>query len=92
MATHSANAEMIEVLKFALREGVVRVTFTKVDNTERVMRCTLSDKLIPKFLFKEEYMGKINPNDDVIKVFDLDKSAWRSFRANSIISTRMETE
>ena len=86
MATHSANVETIEVLKFALREGAVKVTFTKVDNTERVMRCTLSDKLIPE---EKIPVGKFISNnyDDVIRVYDLDKSDWRSFRVNSIIST-----
>ena len=32
-------------LKKKLREGIVEVTFTKKDGTERVMMCTLSEQI-----------------------------------------------
>jgi len=59
------------------------VTFTKKDGTERVMKCTLQEALIPASqTAKENTARKINK--DVLAVFDLDKSAWRSFRLDSV--------
>lgn len=70
-------------LKEMLHRGVYHVTFTKVDGTERQMRCTLMEEYLPKV----EYNN--NPhraeNDASVAVWDLDKDAWRSFRVDSLI-------
>lgn len=73
-----------EWLREVLQNDVVEVNFTKNDGSERKMLCTLSQKRIP-----EEKMPKNSgkaKNDDVISVFDIEKSDWRSFRVDSIRS------
>ena len=69
-------------LKDMLHKGIYNVTFTKVDGTERKMRCTLMEEYLPKV----EYDN--NPHraesDTAIAVWDLDKDAWRSFRIHSV--------
>lgn len=72
--------EMVAMLK----EGVFNVTFTKVDGTERQMRCTLASENIPAPAAKSGSTRA--PNYTVIPVFDMDKADWRSFRVNSVIS------
>ena len=63
-----------------LERGEVIVTFTKKDGTERVMKCTLHEGVIPVI----ETKGARKPNDEVLAVWDMDKNAWRSFRLDSI--------
>lgn len=61
----------------------VKIRFTKKDGTERVMIATLNGNLIP-----EEDHPK-NPSrhpEGVQVVYDLEKSSWRSFRKDSLIS------
>lgn len=73
-----------EWLREVLQNDVVEVNFTKNDGSERKMLCTLSPDRIP-----EEKMPKNSgkaKNDDVISVFDVEKSDWRSFRVDSIRS------
>jgi hypothetical protein len=68
----------LDELKKKLREGVVEVTFTKKDGTERVMKCTLKESLIPE---KHRPKGD-NPRESsgtVIPCYDVEKEGWRSF-------------
>ena len=61
-----------------LREGDVSVTFTKKDGTERVMKCTLKEDVVPSVeSSKKENVG-------VVVVWDTEKKSWRSFRMDSI--------
>ena len=61
-----------------LKEGDVSVTFTKKDGTERVMKCTLKEDVIPSVeSSKKENVG-------VVVVWDTEKKSWRSFRMDSI--------
>lgn len=67
-----------------LRSGVVKISFEKKDGTERVMMCTLAQDKIP-----EDKLPKgtgQSSNDDVQKVFDVEKQDWRSFRWDSLKS------
>ena len=66
----------------ALKHGIVRVTFTKKDGTERVMRCTQD----MDFLANTDLpTGNGTPyTNEQVRVFDLDKSAWRSFLRESV--------
>ncbi len=63
--------------------SVAVVTFTKRDNTTRVMRCTTNLNLVPS----DKHPTKQNANysPDVYRVFDLDISEWRSFRKSTIL-------
>ena len=64
------------------------MTFTKSDGTEREMRCTLREDLIQSTEKKTERSKK--ENTDVMSVWDLEKSAWRSFRLDSVKSIGFE--
>ena len=64
-----------------LRTGIVEVKFTKVDGTERVMRCTLQPQYLPESIEKE---GVKVRNPDVQSVWDIDNAGWRSFRFDSV--------
>ena len=68
-------------LNEVLRSGNVEVIFTKVDGTERVMRCTLQPEYLPESIEKEGIKVK---NVDVTSVWDLDSNGWRSFRNESV--------
>jgi len=79
---------MIE-LREVLQDGIVNVTFTKVDGTKRDMRCTLNESLIPQSTSTEPKAER-KVNDTVQRVFDLDKNEWRSFRKDSVIEFHQE--
>ena len=72
----------IDLLKTELNEGVVRVDFTKVDGTYRSMLCTRNFTSIPES--QVPHGSKKKPNDSVLKVFDIEKQAWRSIRVENI--------
>lgn len=76
------NSWQNDYLKAALQKGPVNVTFVKRDGTERKMECTLKQDLLPQEEIKEQTR---EPNPNVLKVWDLEKSAWRSFRYDSIL-------
>lgn len=71
-------------VKSILREGVARVTFTKVDGTERNMKCTLNEKVIPQSTEEKKTVKVKAYNPDVISVWDTENNGWRSFRWDSI--------
>ena len=61
-----------------LRERPVEILFTKKDGSDRLMKCTLQEEKIPaENAPKGAERAK---NDEVLAVFDVEKSAWRSFR------------
>ncbi len=66
-----------------LNEGEVIVDFTKVDGAPRKMKCTTSKEMIPVQPDLSSNSSK-KKNDEVAVVWDLDKSAWRSFRLDSV--------
>jgi len=74
-------------LKGHLKSGPVTVVFTKKDGTERVMKCTTNSTYL---MFKDpailESKREKKPNEDVMPVYDLESSAWKSFRWDSIKS------
>lgn len=75
-----SNDEQVNLTEL-LRSSIVEVTFTKVDGTERVMRCTLQPQYLPESIEKE---GVKVRNPDVQSVWDIDINAWRSFRFDSV--------
>ena len=72
-----------------LQKGTITVTFTKADGTLRDMRCTLDGALIPQAqqpgqptidgIVRESKQRK-DPDPHSLRVFDLEKGKWRSFR------------
>lgn len=78
-------------LKETLQNGIVTVSFTKSDGTERTMKCTLIPEYIPvkpvaegQQLLTEGLTRQENPN--TISVWDLENNGWRSFRLDSVKS------
>ena len=71
-----------EWLQNLLKTETVCLTFRKKDDTIREMTCTLIESKLPANEKKTDRVRK--ENDDVISVFDLDKSEWRSCRYDSI--------
>lgn len=67
-------------------EGV-RVLFTKKDGTEREMLCTLVHTNIPtESQPKDTTTYSSSVVKSAVRVFDLDKLEWRSFRWDSVKS------
>lgn len=72
-----------------LRTDNVTVRFTKVDGSERTMRCTLSEKAIPLAkLPTTKIEESSSTSGSAVRVFDTDKQEWRSFRWDSLIEVK----
>jgi hypothetical protein len=76
-------------LKEILSNTVSTVVFTKVDGTEREMKCTLLPEYLPQKpvvegqqLLTEALPRKENP--DTLAVWDMESNGWRSFRTDSV--------
>ena len=69
-------------LKDALHHQTIQVTFTKKDGTERVMKCTLREDILPKVEIKETSTRKTN--DATLAVFDVEANGWRSFTVRTV--------
>jgi hypothetical protein len=63
----------------------VHVTFTKRDGTERILKCTLDESKIPEDKRPKEKTNSIS-SEEAIRVFDIEKQEWRSFRWDSVKS------
>lgn len=73
-----------------LHEGVCIVTFKKADGSERVMKCTLVEDVLPPAT-KEDPLSqkKIRAvNEEVVPVWDVERNGWRSFRVDSVVDFR----
>ena len=73
-----------ETLDELLHVDILTVTFTKKDGSERVMRCTLREDLLPP---KPQKDGEPKPkkvNEAVMPVYDIDAKGFRSFRLDSL--------
>jgi hypothetical protein len=78
--------EFAEWLRGYLNESTITVTFTKKDGTNRVMKCTKQQDLIPSE--KQPKGTGSTPTGDAVAVFDLEAQDWRSFNTSNI--TRIE--
>jgi hypothetical protein len=84
-----ANKSIIrDWVRSLLQKGAITVTFTKADGTDREMLCTLNPEHLPEptvpvgpvdGVVKESKQRK-QPDEHSLRVFDLDKKEWRSFR------------
>ena len=85
-----ANKAIIrDWIKSLLQKQPITVTFTKADGTDREMLCTLDQLRIPAPLVApahnsdgtvKESKQRKQPDEHSIRVFDLEKKEWRSFR------------
>jgi hypothetical protein len=72
-------------IKSLLQQGSITVTFTKADGTDREMLCTLNPDQLPTVTVPidgivKEAKERKKPDEHSIRVFDLEKNEWRSFR------------
>lgn len=72
------RSEMIKMLQ----DQVCIVKFTKVDGELREMACTLNDNAIPDSMKPKNATSTYS--EDLIKVFDVNKAGWRSFKVDSV--------
>ena len=68
-----------------LQKGPITVTFVKADGTVRDMKCTLDWQHIPadkqpKLVSVQEAKQRKEPDVHSLRVFDIEKQEWRSFR------------
>ena len=80
--------EFREFLKRELIKGIVEVTFTKKDGTQRVMNCTLKEGVVVPYEKKTDKVKETHI--DICPVFDTDKQEWRSFKYDAI--TKVSTK
>lgn len=77
----------IQELKELLATDIVTVTFTKKNGERRVMLCTTISEYLPETSSVEHTKPSTT---NLVTVWDLEQSAWRSFNFDSIRS--IETE
>ena len=70
-----------------LGASICKVYFTKKNGEEKIMKCTLLNNIIPEEN-KSKNVKKSNP--EVLPVWDIDKSAWRSFRVDSVKNVEVQ--
>lgn len=72
------KSEVVEKLK----NGLIKLEFMKVNGLPRPMLATLSEDYVPAqdITNVTEEKAKKAKSEDVIAVWDFEKSAWRSFR------------
>lgn len=70
-----------------LNEGITNVKFTKVDGTERLLKCTLDASIVPEDTKRASDVNSKTrkPSEDIVSAWDVENSGWRSFRVESIL-------
>jgi hypothetical protein len=76
-------------LKEILTNSVSTIVFTKIDGTERELKCTLLPEYLPtrpvvegQQLLTEGLPRAENPS--TLAVWDMESNGWRSFRTDSV--------
>ena len=88
---HKLADNMVKGIRNILHSGTAKIVFTKLDGTERTMYCTLNAGILaendslPKGVLNKDGT-KRRVSQDCIRVFDIEKKEWRSFRIDSIKS------
>lgn len=67
-------------LREHLKTNTSTIVFDKLDGSERTMKATLSADVLPL----NEKKTEVKFNDNTIVVWDVEKSAWRAVRFDSI--------
>ena len=80
---------MVNTIRESLARGVVSVRFTKADGSERVMLATTRQDLITHVFGTPLDEDRKPAPANLIKVWDTEKSAWRSIREDRIISWQL---
>lgn len=70
-----------------LHDSVCKVTFTKLDGSERVMRATLRGDMLPP---RQSDGTSMPRNQNHVTAWDLDKGGWSSFYPDRVINWSKE--
>jgi len=94
--TENGMDEFKRWLNTELHRQVVTVVFTKKDGTERTMRCTLDPQGMPAIEAEKSVVTESKTprksNPDVRTCYDVDGSAWKSFRWDSVTAVTYNDE
>lgn len=73
-----------------LKRGIFEVSFNKVNGDQRVMTCTLNENVVPPATKTEPItQTKIREiNENVVSVWDVKASGWRSFRVANVTDVK----
>jgi len=78
----------LQFWKKVYEEKDVIIKFTKADQSQRIMRCTLDFKQIPKKDHPKsvniQNILKLIQTNKIMHVYDLDKKGWRSVPFNRV--------
>ena len=74
----------------ALKTNVCAVTFTKVNGEIRTMPCTLKEDIVPAYERKTPVKEATAKESATLSVWCTDKSAWRSFRVDSVTNLEIQ--
>jgi len=77
--------KMVDLLH---RGHYCRVNFIKADGSNREMRATLNVASMPLTEIHENNKPSTY-SKEVVRVWDIDKGAWRSFRVDSVVTFDM---
>ena len=81
------DQEEKDQFKEILRTNVVDVTFIKKDGTERKLKCTLNENIVPAKVVDESANTVVRSvNNDAQAVYDVESKGWRSFRWDSVVA------
>lgn len=77
--------------RLMLKNNVVTIVFEKKNSEQRKMRATLD---VSSFVPPQNYDESVTESDDKPNqvVWDLEASAWRSFRWDSLISYQLDRD
>lgn len=72
-----------------LKQTVAEIRFQKKDGSTRIMNCTLMPQYLPEEdRQRAEEAANKDGNPDVLAVWDVDASGWRSFRLEWVYSVQ----
>ena len=78
--------ELENTLQNSLQQGVVQVKFVKADGSERTMLATTCASLITQPTVSNPDKPRRAATPGVLRVWDTEKSAWRSIVLERILS------
>jgi hypothetical protein len=84
----------VDILE-SLRKNICEVTFTKKNGDERTMICTLIPDFLPSTDALTEYNvagGNTRGKSDTVTVWDIEESAWRSFKPSTVTDIKFDAE
>lgn len=84
-----ASEEKYNELHSFLKENKMQIRFMKKNGESRLMNCTLNPDLLPPVDPSVTIVHSDKYSKQVIRVFDLDKQAWRSFRIDSVSESKI---